>query len=125
MTPNDAQEFWFGFQELEVAPARWTLDFYRNRMEHLYEVMRGKENEGVSFDVKALTPKQAAQVINLFSTYLDSHDLRLDVPKDRDYLASSYDGGYTWCDKCFAAIAEDGRGECRRRKCPLRDEDDE
>jgi hypothetical protein len=91
-------------------------------MEHLYEVMRGRESNGVTFDVKPLTEKQAAQVINLFSEFLDPDDLRLNVPDGRDYLASSADGGYEWCDKCFKPIAEDDTS-CRRRKCPLREED--
>jgi hypothetical protein len=121
ITPDQAREFWCGLETLDVPVERWTRDYYRERMEHLYEVMRGRESEGVSFDVKALTERQAAQVINIFSTYLDAHDLRLDVPKGRDYLASSYAGGYTWCDLCCKPIAGDDTS-CRRPKCPLRED---
>lgn len=121
ITPKDAQEFWHGFEMLEVNPDRWTREYCRNRMEHLYDVMRGRDSEGVSFDQNPLTPKQAGAVIRLFETYLDNHDLRLEVPNDRDFLASSYDGGYSWCEKC-GAVAEGDEGICRKRKCPLREE---
>jgi hypothetical protein len=121
ITPEDATLFWHGFQELHVPPRRWTADYYRARMESLYEVMRGRESEGASFDVKALTPVQASAVIRIFEPYLDSHDLRLEAPHGHDYLASSYDGGYSWCDKCFRAMTPDDGACCRRRKCPLAD----
>lgn len=121
ITPKDAEKFWHGLQIINVPPERWTGDYYRARMESLYEVMRGLEGEGVTFDEKALTPRQAAQVINLFSEYLDKEDLRLDVPLGHDYLASSSDGGYEWCEKCGAITYEDAV-DCRKRKCPLRAE---
>jgi len=121
ITPEDAQLFWHGFETLDVPPEKWSKDYYRARMEHLYEVMRGRESEGVSFDEKPLTPKQAAAVVRLFEEYLDPGDLRLDVPKDRDYLASSYDGGYEWCEKCGAITPEDA-DVCAKKKCPLRAE---
>lgn len=119
---EDAQEFWHGLEILSVDPSRWTPDYYRERMETLYEVMRGRETEGISFGVKALTEKQAAAVINIFSEYLDKGDLRLDVPHGRDYLASSCDGGYDWCDKCYRPMVWDDAQYCRRRKCPLIEE---
>jgi hypothetical protein len=121
ITPKQSERFWFGFQMLEVEPGRWTRDYYRERMEHLYEVMRGRPDQGASFDERLLTPRQAAQVINIFSEYLDDHDLRLDVPNGRDYLASSYDGGYTWCETC-GPVGEGDEGCCKKRKCPIREE---
>ena len=92
------------------------------KMNHLYEVMRGRPDDGVSFDETPLTERQAAQVINIFSTYLDEHDMRLDVPRGHDYLASSYDGGYDWCEKCGCAVHPDDIGSCEKKKCPLREE---
>jgi hypothetical protein len=121
LTPEDAAEFWHGLETLEVPRTQWTREYYTARMESLYEVMRGRESDGVSFDEKPLSPRQAAQVINIFSPFLDDHDCRLDVPKDRDYLASSYDGGYDWCEKCGAVTPEDG-DRCCKRKCPIRAE---
>lgn len=126
ITPEDAREFWPGFAKLDVPIGRWSGDYYRNRMEHLYEVMRGRPEEGVTFDAVALTQQQAGAVINLFSGYLDASDLRLDVVQTpgrgfngQDRLASSYDGGYSWCGGCFKPIDYDCIGECKKRGCPL------
>jgi hypothetical protein len=121
ITPKDAEKFWHGFQTLGVGSSRWTGDYYTERMESLYEVMRGRESEGCTFDAKPLTEKQAAAVINIFSPFLDHDDRRLDVPNGYDYLASSCDGGYDWCEKCGAMRPEDADA-CRKRKCPLREE---
>lgn len=121
MTPDEAQEFWPGLEMITVAPDRWTAEYYIERMECLYEVMRGRESEGISFDTKPLTPKQAAAVIGLFSEFLDPDDRRLDVPNGHDHLASSYDGGYHWCEKCGPMTFEDGSC-CKKKKCPLRAE---
>lgn len=122
ITEADAQGFWHGLELLDVPAHRWTADYYRDRMEHLYEVMRGRESEGVTFDEKALTPKQAAAVMRLFEQYLDRNDLRLDVPHGHDYLASSYDGGYDWCEGCYKPVCPDDVWKCKKRKCPLRED---
>lgn len=121
ITPKDARGFWHGLRTLEVPVTKWTREYYVNQMETLYEVMRGRTRDGISFDESPLTPKQAAQVINIFSTFLDDNDCRLDVPNGHDYLASSYDGGYDWCEKCGAMTSEDGQ-VCAKRGCPLRKE---
>jgi hypothetical protein len=114
-----------------VPTERWTAEYYKERMDCLYAVMRGRETEGVSLDVKALTVKQAAAVARLFAEFLDPGDNRLDVPHGHDYLASSYDGGYYWCagedakpSGCYRAVHPDDIGDCRRRKCPLKEEDE-
>lgn len=125
LTPEDCAAFWFGFELLRVPVARWTREFYRARMNNVYDQLRGIESEeGGSLDAPKLTPKQAAAVICVFSQYLDLHDLRLDVPHGHDYLASSYDGGYDWCGTCARAMHPDDVGSCRRRKCELRKEDE-
>lgn len=123
LTPADAATFWHGLELLKVDPDRWTRDYYVERMGELYEAMRGRKYgaAGMTFDAKPLTPRQCAAVINLFDQYLDNHDMRLDVPKGHDRLASSYDGGYDWCTKCGAVTPEDGEA-CGKRKCPLREE---
>lgn len=128
MTPRDAQTFWHGLEDIKVPTERWTDEYYRDRMNHLYEVMRGNESEGVTFDEKPLTPRQAAQVINMFS-FLDPGDARLDVPRGCDYLASSEDGGYDWCERSgCGAMHPDDWPHCLKRGCPIRaefDRDDE
>lgn len=118
LTPEQAQQFWHGLQLLTVQPGRWTHEYYRARMEHFYEVMRGRPNEGVTWGVPKLSPKQAGAVIWLFSELLDTHDIRLEVPRDRDYLASSYDGEYEWCERC-GAVTNDDAADCRKRGCPV------
>jgi hypothetical protein len=124
LTPEQAQTFWRALHEISVPPSRWTRELYVDRMEHLYGVMRGREHEGVTFNArKPLSPKQAAAVVTLFAEYLDDYDMRLDVPNGHDYLASSYDGGYDWCEKCGPAHPDEG-GQCRTKACPLRAERD-
>lgn len=123
ITPEQAATFWHGLEMITVPPERWTREFYVSKMEHLYEVMRGQESQGVSFGERPLTSKQAAQVVNIFSEYLDKNDCRLDVPKGHDYLASSYDGGYNWCEKCGAVTSDTFSGCTRSSKsCPLKAE---
>lgn len=117
ITPEDAKQFWHGLQTLTVRPDRWTPEYYRNRMEHAFEVMRGRENEGVSFDAKALTPAQAGAVVHLFETFLDPEEARLECPKGRDYLANSDE--YEWCSRC-GAMDRDDADNCRKRKCPVK-----
>lgn len=118
LTPELAQEWWHGMAVLTVAPGRWTKEFYRHSIEHLYEVMRGRDSEGVFFDAKALTPAQAGSVIRLFGYYLDQDDQRLEVPKGCDFLMDCDE--YEWCEKC-GAVTPDHADACRRRDCPLRE----
>jgi hypothetical protein len=120
ITIEDAATFWHGLKIIDVPAHKWTGDYYKARMDALYEAMRGRESEGIIFDSKPLTPRQAADVINLFSQFLDHDDLRLDVPKDCDHLASLDDGGYEWCEKCGAVTYEYAE-LCRKRGCPLKE----
>lgn len=120
ITPEQSREFFPGLQILDVEPERWTNEYYRNKMDVLYEVMRGRETDGISFDTKKLTEKQAANVIILFSEFLDGGDIRLDVPKGCDHLEASYDGGYEWCIKHGAVLYED-INELECSKCKYRD----
>jgi len=124
ITPEDAAKFWHALEDLNVSPERWTAEYYRKRMEHAYEVMRGRESEGVDWNGKPLTPKQAGGVIWLFEHIYGGHGLDLEVPRGCDQLLSSYDGGYDWCERCGAVLPEDGQA-CRKRKCPIRQQDGE
>lgn len=108
----------FGFLVMiDVPPAHWTRVYYRERMDDLYEVMRGRPTGGMVFDTAKLSIKQAAAVIRLFEQYLETDDLRLDVPRGMDKLCSSYDGEYQWCDECCAPISDDY--PCRHRRKEL------
>ena len=125
ITPEDADEFWFGLGELSVRPERWTEAYYRHEMDRAYDVMRGRSRDGVTFNAKKhLTPEQCDAVVKLFASWLDTHDCRIAVPKGRDYLAASSDGGYQWCDKCYRAIANGDEYICQKTGCPVRDEED-
>lgn len=140
LRPEDAREFWHGLTIIDLDPKFWNVEYYRARMESLYEVMRGRDSEGISWDgLKPLTQQQAGNVIRLFEQFLDPGDMRLEVVQypgrgfnGQDRLASSYDGGYTWCSGddpkkqgCYKPIDYDCIGDCRRRNCPLKEEDSE
>lgn len=125
ITPEDAKIFWRGLRRINVPLHRWTRDYYMERMQSLYEVMRGREDDGVEFGARKLTEKQAAAVVGLFAQWLDRWDVRLDVPKGCDHLDSDGYGSAIWCDGCHALIAENNVWSCRKKKCPLKMEDDD
>ena len=118
ITVEDSKKFFYGLVRLSVPPEKWTKEYYIERMEHLYSVMRTGEDDGVSFDAGKLTIKQAAAVINLFSYYLDNHQTALEVPSGYDELVP--DDDYRWCDGCGKPIHEDDFYEkanrCRRSR---------
>ena len=127
IAPEDTATFWCGLSLLDVPPERWTKDYYRSRMDALYEAMRGRESgaEGMTLDAKRpLTAEQAGAIVNLIDSWLDPGDLRLSVPNGHDSLRSSEDDGYSWCEGCGAVAEEDVDeriGCCRKRGgCPLR-----
>lgn len=116
MTPEQAAEFWPGLLMVEVRPERWTEGYYRNRMEHFYEVLRGRESEGAIWPADTpLTPEQAGAVVWLFG-FLDPGDARLEVAKGHDHLSDSDE--YDWCERC-GAMPEDETPNCREKGCPV------
>lgn len=124
LRPKESAEFFPGLRMFDVPAEKWTKDYYRDEMETLYEVMRGRETHGINLGAKPLTPEQAGEVINLFG-FLDSHDIRLAVPVGHDHLKSSYDGGYRWCEKCGAIDENDldeRCGNCPKKGCPIKAE---
>lgn len=111
ITPDMAQGVWLGLRQLGVPPERWSYEYYQARMQAMYSAMRGRESEGIVFDSKPLTVEQARDVIVLFATYLDRHDIRLDVCRGHDHLTNSYSEGYFWCEKCGAVDNDDLPGD--------------
>lgn len=107
LTPEMAKDFWLGLAQLTVPTERWSKEYYRSRMEAIYECLRGRESEGMTFDSEALSPRQAACVIVMFSQWLDRGDIRLDLKKGEDKLSSSYLGEYEWCSGCGAVDASE------------------
>ncbi len=125
ITAEEIAPYWHGLSFIDVPPGKWTADYYRARMEALYEALRGRSNllgsEGITFDSRPLGTRQAANVINLLSDFLDPADIRLDVPLGHDYLAASSDGGYEWCERCGAVTPEYAEA-CEKKGCPVKAE---
>jgi hypothetical protein len=126
ITVEQAAEFWPVLSlSIDVPFWRWTAEHYHDRMEHAYEVMRGRSSEGVHFDEEPLTIRQANAAIRIFSQWMDEHDVRLEVPNGHDMLKRSDTGGYDWCEHCGAIDEYEVRSEvsgCERGKdCPLRE----
>jgi hypothetical protein len=116
ITPEQAQTFWHGLEELTVEPERWTADYYRERMNAMYDVLRGRETEGTTLGADPLTAEQADAVIGLVSVYLDTHDIRLSVCKGEDHLTDS--DGYMWCSRCGAINSDDAIQTDDNELCP-------
>lgn len=102
LSPKKASQFWLGLGLLELPVEKWSAEYYRSMMEAVYECLRGRESEGMVPDCEPMTPKQAEQVISLFSQWLDHSDIRLAVKKNDDCLSSSNNGEYEWCAGCGA-----------------------
>lgn len=116
ITPDAAKKFWHGLHMINVPTIRWTKDYYQDRMEHVFNVLIGDDDEGVTLGEKALKPKQAAAVIRLFQEYFEN-TVDLEVPNGCYFLTDDY----VWCEKCGPNRYEDV-SDCRKRKCPLREE---
>ncbi len=119
ITQEKAEEFWFAIEhEFGIKSHRWTANYYEERMNAIYEAMRGRENDdGLIFDGKPLSPEQADAVINMFC-FLDTHDIRLSVPKGRDELYRS--DSYAWSAVCGAIHEQDVLDHyrtCRKKGC--------
>lgn len=107
ITPEMAKNLFIGLKQLVVPTERWTPEYYQARMEAMYETLRGRPAEGMSFQAEPLTIEQARDVIVLFAQYLDSHDIRLDVCRGNDHLTNSSSEGYFWCSECGAVDYDD------------------
>ena len=114
LTPEIANELWYGFSMLHLPVHRWSQEYFQEEMQELFDVMRGHDVGGIIWDEEPLAPKQAAAVIQLFESYLDNHDSRLELSHghgmDGQLLNKDQ---YLWCP-------EDGAIPCH-----LADEDDE
>jgi len=104
ITPEQSQEFFYGLQIITAPFERWTPEYYKNRMNALYKAFRGEEAEGVSFDEKPLTIKQARSVMLIFQDFtgIDRFNLDLDVPRGHDELFLGED--LYWCEKCGQSV---------------------
>ena len=128
LTPDGAATFWHGTQAIRVPLERWDERYYRERMEEVYEILRGRTMRGVTLEQRALTPQQASGVLWLLAEHLriEVGDQRLEAPRawewdskarrhklvqlDEVQASDGYDGaGYDWCERC-GAVALGGLG---------------
>jgi len=110
LTPKQAEKIWPCLEIINVPIERWTREYFKNRMQAIYETLRGRPSEGMEFDAPPLTTEQASEIFPMFDYLLNeewSDTLRLAVPKGWDSLASSDDGEYEWCEKCGAVDSDD------------------
>ena len=120
MTPEFAETIWYGMSKLNLPVQRWSADYYQGKMQRLFDVMRGEDDNEINWEGKPLTPRQAAEVIHLFDAYLDNHDIRLELPQGSDdYLLTSDE--YYWCPEHGAIpcdeTEEDGEGNTICPEC--------
>lgn len=125
-TPDAAADLWHALDPIEVPIELWTKDHEQRVLERAYEVLRGRGDGEYRLRGRPLTAEQAGSVLWLFEHLLHlphGDDLRLEVPRGRDFLAPSDD--YEWCSTCGAVFYEDVDHyvrTCRRRGCDLRKE---
>lgn len=106
LTPEFASTIWYGLSKLRLPAQRWSAEYYQQEMQRLFDVMRGEDDDEVSWGTDPLTPRQAADVIHLFDTYLDKHDIRLELPRGgEDHLITSDE--YDWCPEHGAIPIDD------------------
>lgn len=125
LRPEDSAQYWGGLAKLEWPREHWTKDHFTEHMEHLYEVLAGRESRGVTIDCKPLEADQISALIVLFEAELDqwNYDRRFAVPLDEelesyDRIACSDEGGYDWCSHCGPINSDDFRKRCEI--CPRR-----
>lgn len=106
MTPEFAETVWHGFSKLHLPVERWSADYYQEEMQRLFDVMRGEDDDEIIWNGDPLTPRQAAEVINLFDMYLDKHDVRLELPQGWDDQLLNADE-YAWCPEHGAIPVDD------------------
>lgn len=113
ITPKQAKGFMPGLKQLSVPYEKWSEDYFENKLENFYDIVRGRDREGVSFDAEPLSEGQAGKVILLLHEYIVGHGRFLknyDVPHGCDYLADS--GDNAWCEQMGWCVHPDDIGGC-------------
>lgn len=123
ITPKMANEFWGGLTFLDLPRELWTREHFVDHMEHLYVLLSTGSSRGQNLDCPPFDGDQTSALINVFEDELDQwgFDCRFEVPLDEnlkryDFLASSYDGGYDWCEDCGPIYSDAFFQRCR--VCP-------
>jgi len=113
ITVEQSRDFFPGLRQLSVPYERWTEDYFEEKLENIYDIMRGRNRDGVSFDAEPLSEEQAAGVVLLFQEYIVGHERfpkNYDVPRGCDYLADSEDTA--WCEQMGFCVHPNDVGEC-------------
>jgi hypothetical protein len=84
---------------------RWSGEYYKEEMQRLFDVMRGEKCIGIEWGGEPLTIRQAAEVVQLFEVYLDTHDRSLELLEGETELRDTDE--YYWCDKRGAIPIEE------------------
>ena len=122
ITVKQSRDFFPGLKQLSVPYEKWSEDYFEEKLENLYEIIRGRDQEGVSFDAEPLSEEQAGKVILLLHEYIVGHkrfSKNYDVPHGCDYLADSEDTA--WCEQMGWCVHPDDIGGCDGcdEKCDL------
>lgn len=119
ITVKQSREFWGGLTMLELPKELWDREHYTDHMDHLHTLLTTGESRGVILDCPPFNPEQTEALISLLDGELDQwgFDARFSIPLDENLkpynlIASSYDGGYDWCEKCGPIHSDDFYRRC-------------
>lgn len=113
ITVEQSKDFMPGLRRLDIPFERWTEDHFEKKLTSFYEIVRGRNTDGVSFGAEPLNEDQAAQVVLLLHEYIIGHGRfpkEYDVPRGHDYLTNSEDT--VWCEQKGWCVHQDDVGEC-------------
>lgn len=128
LTQGDFKAILPMLKQVDVPIERWSKDYHRERMDEVYEILRGRPTDKVSWEIPPLTEEQAAGVVWLIDVVLgvDRHQNDLAVCKGQDHISDTNE--YHWCEKCGAVdyddTHEDDEGETVCDLCESSDEEE-
>jgi|GEM_PF-4134815 len=83
-----------------VSPENWTDGYYEVMMREVFDLMTTGTNRNKDlFHAELLTPKQAAEVIGVFSEWLGTKGVELVIPYGGHELLNAKDCCH-WCERC-------------------------
>lgn len=106
LTPETFKEY-IGFlrQRIEWPREFWSREYWMDYLTHIWKVLGGDESRGIELGCEPLSFEQRKAMLWLIEGEQDQwgYDSRAEQPLDENDepcgdLASSYDGGYDYCD---------------------------
>lgn len=121
ITPAQVQDWIVFLDEIEVPSQYWTPYFYEETMSNLFNAMTCGEDKysNIIITGKRFSITQAEAIIRLFSSFLDTNDVRLNVPDGHGFLTSDC----TSCEKCYKTLLSEDIYKCKKRKCFFSEDD--